>query len=201
VATKSNLPNPSAAVAADESDPQVPATPVPTVTVTFYQQLASDFMKELDDIAPIIPRIEVTRTYSADFVRSFRNIPIPFLVTAVMSVEQTPDLQGVNKLDVKAGKDTLQFLEAFRPVLDKLTAIQQSLKFTMDHRKASLAAPALQIYDVAKGLGRDQSDALLASAVANMKRDLKRGRPRNSAALRKAAAAKGVTPEGGKLAA
>ena len=87
----------------------------------------------------------------------------------------------MNKLDVTAARDTLQFIDAFRPIQDKVTAFANSLKFTMASRKASLAADALQIYSIAKGIARDPGAAAVASLVANLKRDLgRRGRPKGS---------------------
>jgi hypothetical protein len=164
-------------------------------TVTFYQQLADQFMKELDGIAAIIPQLEASHISTVNFVRSHVTIPNAFLATAIHTVEQTPLLQGLKKLDVAAGRDTLQFLEAFRPVLDKVTAFASALQFTISSRKASLAADALQIYDIAKGVSRDPGSAELASRVANLKRDLgRRGRPRISAAARKAKLTGTTTP-------
>lgn len=190
MATKPGTPAAGAATPPDGTIPEVtPPTSTATPTITFYKQLADEFMKELDEIAPIIPQLEAAHISTVNFVRSHLNVPIEFLATAIAAVEQTPALQAVNKLDVLAGRDTLQFIEAFRPVLDKVSAFTNALKFTIASRKASLAADSLQIYDIAKGLARDPGSAAIASVVANLKRDLgKRGRPKIAAALRKAAA-------------
>jgi hypothetical protein len=192
MATKPGTPAASAATPPDGTTPEV--TPTATPTITFYKQLADEFMRELDEIAPIIPQLEAAHISTVNFVRSHLNVPIKFLATAIAAVEQTPALQAVNKLDVLAGRDTLQFIEAFLPVLDKVSAFTNALKFTISSRKASLAADSLQIYDIAKGLARDPGSAAIASVVSNMKRDLgKRGRPKLAAAQRKAAAASAVT--------
>jgi hypothetical protein len=154
-------------------------TPQPTPTVTYYQQVAEQFMKSLDEIVQIIPKLEASHVATATFVRTHLNIPNEFLATAIASVEQHPTLQAVQKLDPATARDTLQYIEAFRPVLDKVTAFQRALWFTLGSRKALLAADALQIYDVAKGLSRDPGSADMASHVANLKRDLgRRGRPK-----------------------
>lgn len=193
MATKPGTPAASAATPPDGTMPEV--TPTATPTITFYKQLADEFMRELDEIAPIIPQLEAAHISTVNFVRSHLNVPIKFLATAIAAVEQTPALQAVNKLDVLAGRDTLQFIEAFLPVLDKVSAFTNALKFTIASRKASLAADSLQIYDIAKGLARDPGSAAIASVVANMKRDLgKRGRPKLAAALRKAASAATTAP-------
>jgi len=170
MATKPNRQTASADAPPDGTTPEVPLTP----TITHYQQLADAFMKDLDEIASIIPKLEASHISTATFVRTHLNIPTEFLATAIAAVEQTPALQGVDKLDVAAARDTLQFIEAFRPVLDKVSAFASSLRFTMNSRKASLALDALQIYDIAKGVARDPGSAAVASLVANMKRDLGR---------------------------
>jgi hypothetical protein len=178
--------NPKQVTAAAEAPPTTGTTdptPAPTPTVTFYQKLADDFSKALDEIAQIIPKLEITHPATANFVRSHLNVPTEFLATAIAAVEQTPELQGTGKLDVTAARDTLQFIEAFRPVQDKVTAFANSLKFTMASRKATLAADALQVYSIAKGIARDPGAAAVASLVSNLKRDLgRRGRPKGSAA-------------------
>ena len=173
----------TAAAAAPPTTGTTDPTPTPTPTVTFYQKLADDFSKALDEIAQIIPKLEITHPATANFVRSHLNVPTEFLATAIAAVEQTPELQGTGKLDVTAARDTLQFIEAFRPVQDKVTAFANSLKFTMASRKATLAADALQVYSIAKGIARDPGAAAVASLVANLKRDLgRRGRPKGSVA-------------------
>src|ERR1051326_19458 len=158
-------------------------TTTPTPTITHYQQLAENFSKALDEIAAIIPKLEITHPATANLDRSHLNVPTEFLATAIAAVEQTPELQGTGKLDVTAARDTLQFIEAFRPVQDKVTAFANSLKFTMASRKATLAADALKVYSIAKGIARDPGAAAVASLVANLKRDLgRRGRPKGSVA-------------------
>ena len=158
----------------------------PTPTITHYQQLADNFTKALDEITQGLPNLEDAHPATANFVRSHANVSNEFLATAIAVVEQTPELQHLKKLDVVAARDTLQFIEAFRPVLDKIAALAQSLKFTMASRKASLAADALQIYDIAKGVARDPGAAAVVSHVRNLKRDLgRRGRTKGSVAAAK----------------
>jgi len=167
--------------------PPAGATPdpltAPSPTVTHYQQLADDFSRALDEIVAIIPQMETAHPATANFVRSHNNVPMQFLATAIAAVEQAPQLQNVNKLEVGAARDTLQFIEAFRPVLDKVNAFADSLKFTIASRKAVLTADALQIYNIAKGVARDPGAAQVGSLVRNLKRDLgPRGRSAGSAA-------------------
>jgi hypothetical protein len=100
----------------------------------------------------LIPNLEIAHVSTARFVRSHQNVSLEFLATAIAAVEQSVELQGVRKLDVTAARDTLQFLKAFRPVLDRIRALADSLEFTMKSRRASLTADALQIYAIAKAV-------------------------------------------------
>ena len=191
MATSRNTEAPAAA--AEPNPPDGTASPVEvsvSPTITHYQQLAAAFIADLDEIATIIPKLEAEHVSTVNFVRSHLNVSTEFLATVIAAVEQTPELQGVRKLDVAAARDTLQFIEAFRPVLDKVTAFARNLRYTMNSRKASLAADSLQIYDIAKGIARDPNSAAVASLVQNMKRDLgRRGRPKTATLLKRAAAA------------
>jgi len=148
-------------------------------TSTYHQELAAELMELLDEFASRIPGLESAHEKDADFVRSHVNIPFEFLGSAIAAVEETPELQVGHRLDVDAARDTLQFIEAFRPAADKLAAILSMLRFTLASRKATVGAEALQIYSLAKGYARDPRGAGIGNHVANMRRDLGRsGRPR-----------------------
>lgn len=165
-------------VLAAAGDPPASPTPVPTPTVTHYQQVAAQMSAALSSAAALIASFESPHGSTLAFVRSHRSVPVDFISTAVTTVEATPELQSVNKFDVTEARDVLQFLDAFRPVVDQLEALRVDLKFTMDSRKAAVAADALQIYAIAKGVARDPSSAALLAHVNNMKRDLGRTRPK-----------------------
>ncbi|HYK03185.1 MAG TPA: hypothetical protein VE974_15605 [Thermoanaerobaculia bacterium] len=191
--TRAATSNAAAAEPGDGTTTSPPAPGIPTPTVTHYQQVAAEFMSALDEISQIIPKLEAIHVSTANLVRSRLNVPNEFLATVTAAVEQVPELQAIQKLDVNAAHDTLQFLEAFRPVRDKVDAFAKNLKYTMDSRKAKLATDSLLTYDVAKGLARDPNSATIASLVANMKRDLgRRGRPKTPLALRKTTATPGL---------
>ncbi|HEX7809606.1 MAG TPA: hypothetical protein VF608_12790 [Thermoanaerobaculia bacterium] len=194
--TRATTANATAAAAAADgavTPPIVPAVDTPTPTITHYQQVAAEFMAALDEIAAIIPKLEAIHVSTANLVRSRLNVPNEFLATVTAAVEQVPELQAIQKLDVNGARDTLQFLDAFRPVRDKVDAFAKNLKYTMDSRKAKLATDSLLTYDVAKGLARDPNSATIASLVQNMKRDLgRRGRPKTPLALRKTTATPGI---------
>jgi len=175
------------------TDPTPTPVQPPTLTVTQYQQLATAFMAALDEAEQIIPNIETAHVSTAEFVRSYGSVPVKFLATTTSGVEQSAELQVVKKLDVAAARDTLQFLDAFEAVLDKVSALKKKLQFTLSSRKAVLGFEALQIYDIAKGLARDPNSAALVALVENMKRDLARpGRPKTAQALKKVVPTPGI---------
>jgi hypothetical protein len=147
-------------------------------TVTYYQQVAAKFSAALIAAIAEIPMFEPYHPSLAHFVRSHQSFPNDFISTTVASVKSDPDLQNVNKFNVDEARDTLQFLEAFRPVIDQVAALLANLKFTCGARKARVVADALVIYEVAKALGRDPASAAVAWHAGNMKRDLKRSGPR-----------------------
>jgi len=163
--------------------PTQPTTDSPTPTITHYQEVARTLGAGLTAVLDQIPAFEAKHEATAKFVRAHSGFPNDFIATVLAAVEADPQLQKVNKFDVTEARDTLQFLEAFRPVVDQAEALLANLKFTCAARKARVVADGLQIYQIAKGLGRDPGSASVASHARNMKRDLKRpGPPRRSKA-------------------
>ena len=162
------------------SDSNPPETAV-TPTITYFQQLATDFMKQMDVMTAAIPDVEEKHPSTAKFVHGHQNVPDAFIVSAVATMEQTPSLHGVDGLDPVVSRSDLQFNDAFKQVVDKLTALRNALQYTIRTKRANLAAAALQTYYLTKGIARNRTNAAVLSHVTNMKRDLgKRGRVRKS---------------------
>jgi hypothetical protein len=158
-----------------------PAPSAPTPTATYYQELAEGILSAINDLEAKIPQFESAHESTKSFVRSYVGVPLKFLGTAVAAVEQTPELQSLQRLDVTKAHDTLQFIDAFAQVLDRVNAFARGIAFTMSARRASLGADALQIYDITKGLSRDPGSAAIALHVENMKRALgRKGHPKKT---------------------
>jgi ABC-type transporter Mla subunit MlaD len=190
----STIPQDPKNAATEGGVPDAGTSPI-SPTVTHYQQLADEFSRRLDEIIAIIPRLEAAHKTTSSFVRGHQNISNAFLATAISEVERYEQLKAVNKLDPPQSRDVLQFLDAFGPVLDKVSAFRKMLHFTLMARKATLAAGALQIYYLAKGLARDANSAELVSAVENLKRDLrKRKQPKEAAPAKEVRPANGTGP-------
>jgi hypothetical protein len=156
--------------------PQVPSDPAPvqTPTITHYQQIAANLAKAIDDMLALIPSLMEPHPSTTGFVRRHQNVPLEFIATAIASVEANPALQGAGILDVTEARDSLQFIDAFRPMADRLNAAAASLTFSIDTRRANASTSALQVYAVAKGVARVPQNTSVATHVANLKRDLGR---------------------------
>jgi len=154
--------------------PQVPPDPVPaqTPTITHYQQIAENLAKAIDDMLLLIPTFVEAHPDTTVFVNRHQNVPLQFIATAVAAVEANPELHGTSSFDVTEARDALQFIDAFRPMEDRLRAAMQNLAFSIGSRKANAAIGALQVYAVAKGVARNPLSTTVASHVSNLRRDL-----------------------------
>ena len=153
---------------------QAAADTPPSPTTTHYQEVAAALSATLTTALSQIPSFEVSHPATVKFVRAHQGFPNDFISTVLAAVEADPELQNVKKFDVVEARDTLQFLDAFRPVIQQAEAFLATLKFTAASRKARVVADGLQLYVIAKGIGRDPGSAAVASYADNMKRDLKR---------------------------
>jgi len=155
-----------------ESPPQ-PQSP----TTTAYQQLADQFLRDLDQISGIIPRQEISDLSSRRHVRSHLNVNRQFVELVVASVEQTPELKATNQLDTVVARDGLQYLDAFQPVLNKLESAEASLRFFLQAVKAKLVVTTQRMYHITKGVARDPEKPEVAKRAALMKQTLGRRGP------------------------
>jgi hypothetical protein len=156
--------------------PQVPADPVPpaqTPTVTHYQQIAVNLAKAVDDMLALIPSFVEAHPDTKTFVNSHQNVPLTFIATAVAAVEANPELQR-GSFDATEARDALQFIDAFRPMADRLHAAAKNLTFSINSRKANAGTGALEVYAIAKRVALNPLSTTVASHVGNLKRDLGR---------------------------
>jgi hypothetical protein len=159
--------------------PQVPADPVPVVqtpTITHYQQIAENLVKALDDMLALIPTFVEAHPDTTAFINRHQGVPLQFIATAVAAVEANPELQG-STFDATEARDALQFIDAFRPMADRLFAGARNLTFSINSRKANAGNGALDVYAIAKRVALNPLSTTVSSHVSNLKRDLgKRGR-------------------------
>lgn len=155
--------------------------PERTPIIPAHHQLADEIIHDLDAIQAKIEKLEREFPEHEDVIRAHVNVPVVFMSSTVALVEETPDLEGTKRLDPVEGHDTLQFLNAFGTVHDRMIALARRLKLNLKSRKARLAGQSLQIYGIAKGLIRDGKHPELAARVEILGHYLgPRGRPRKS---------------------
>ena len=160
----------------DENDVSLPPA---TLTPTYYDLLAAEIMEDLDKVAAKFPKLEARHRATANARRAHLNVPRPFLGTAVFVTGEMPEVEQSGKLDPAEGRETLQYLDAFAAVDDKLGAVRALLRFAMMSRRTTLAVQALHVYALARSIARDGRVPAYASYVEHLQRDLgKRGRPR-----------------------
>jgi hypothetical protein len=162
------------------SDPIVTGVPggtaeLPPAPVTNpYQELANELTAVFKNAVTRIPHFEPKHRTNSKFVRTYSKYPNAFIATVLGAVSADPELRQVNKFDVDNTVDVFRYQEAFVPLADLLFTLATDLKFSCDARKAKPVAEGLQVYAIAKGLGRDAGSASVAAHVENMKRDLNR---------------------------
>jgi len=160
---------PAATAAGDAS--QAPAI---TPSLTHYRELAERFTGALDDIVAILPELQPPDPRAFAFVRTHQSVPLPFVLMATAGVADNRELQGIGKLDPDTAFASMQFVEAFYPVIDRLGAFRNALSFTVRARQALLGRDALDIYYHAKRLAQDPENLRLVALVETLKRELRR---------------------------
>lgn len=159
----------------------LPFTHPETPTITEMDRIAGQVRATVEAVSALIPNLERPHRSTRNRDRAHRTVPRAFIVSMIAAVEQLEALQAVRKFDVDDARETLQFIDAFRPVADQLAALTAALRFTLESRKARVVAAGLQTYDIARGLARDEEMTPLTAHIGNLKRDLRRGFRRDPA--------------------
>lgn len=145
------------------------------VTATKHQQIAARIIAALAAAKAEITPLESPTTAAIPFNRANGSIDLDFMVGVVGTVENTPSLQGLTvTLDLKEAHDTLDYIQAYVPLLNEIEAFRRALKFSIAARKADLGARSLRAYQAIRGLARDEKLALQPHASI-LKRALGRG--------------------------
>jgi len=172
-------------------------TPVPDVTTTMsvvasqpppfqtpYDVAAAQFIAALDAAIALIPFFVQRHPENEKFVQRYLSFSDKLVPKAIAAAEACPELAATKKFNVAKALAAGQFDTAFRTVIDTVDELSTNLKFTRQVLKAEAIADALQLYAIAKGIGRDPSSADVAAHADIMKRNLK-APPRAKAAKAK----------------
>jgi hypothetical protein len=160
----------------------------PTLTVTYYQDVARRLSATLEELKGVVSSL-VDPTEKETNRRGMRGVSLEFIVKAITMVEATPELLASKKLDPAAAREMLQILEAFTAIRDQLRGLAFEVGVMMESRKSAIARRVLQIYAIAKGFGRDESNPGLAVHVGDLRRQVRDRRNRGKARAKARAAA------------
>jgi hypothetical protein len=144
--------------------PPTPTPPDPPI-LTKYQQIANEAFQDLQAIRAKIPELELPNPETRKFVKAMRSVPRPFLDSMVGQVQQIPEFQAVNRLDVQNAQNSLQLIDGLTPFRDALRTLLVSVNHTVDVHYARVANSSLQVFQVAKGLARDLNAPHIATSV------------------------------------
>lgn len=143
------------------NDTPATGTPLP------YSDAAAQALKALDTIVSLVPVSPVRPNTQIPYVRRRQAVKRQLIASAVTTVVATPALQSL--LDPTATSDTLAFYDAFRPVLERMNAAVQDLRFELEARYAKAGEDALTVYSTAKRMATRPDNPQLGSHVEAMK--------------------------------
>jgi hypothetical protein len=152
---------------------RAPHDPADTVTVTANEQLVKELEVLLKELMAKIPRLQLPHPKTAKLVKTHRSVPREFINTMIAIVGDSEQLASLGTFDASAGLEAMQFLDAFRPLRAQVASLLSAINYTMEVRKAEVAAQALQTYDIIKALNRDKKHRLNAH-VEHLRRDMHR---------------------------
>jgi hypothetical protein len=158
--------------AAVESDP-VPV-PVPSPIVTPYQQIAAQLGTAIKETVSQIPGYNDDLSEIAKRLR--RPVSTEFLGLTVAAVDASSELQGVNQLDTTSCRDTLQFSQAFQPLIDQILGVARRVELLIRVREARAGRGALGIYNIAQRVALNPNNTHVAVHVENLRAELRRKR-------------------------
>jgi hypothetical protein len=148
----------------------------PPVTPTSFDDVAAQVSAGIAALVKLIPAFEPKHDETKQFVKRYATFSDESIRSMIAAIDANPELNSANKFDLQEGRATLQFLDAFRAVIDQVDEFHTNLRFTYFARKARVVFAVLQTYAIGKGIGRDATSAGVAAHLKNIKRDLRKPR-------------------------
>jgi len=154
------------------------ATDDTSPTLTEQDRIANLVSAALAQAAALIPNLEAPHPATSKSLRAARLVTRESLAQLIAIVEEVEVMRRMETFDVADARETLQFIDAFRPVADQIAALLAALNHTMEARKARVVAAGLRTYAVAKGLARDDRGAEVHAALEHLRTRMRRARSR-----------------------
>jgi hypothetical protein len=155
-----------------------PAPNGETTTITHFQQLAAQLEAAMKAVLAEIPQFEMPQKAKTRKVGQHQTVPPDFIVNAAAAVKAS-EVDLIKVFDPAEAQAVLQFVEAFKPLVEVAAALAAGLDFTVKVQYARAAAGALTVYAIAQRLALN-GDGTMERLVETMSRSLgrKRARPR-----------------------
>ena len=169
--------------------------PAPAPVTTPYQKIAAQLGGAINETVVQIPGFNADLSDIPKRLR--RSVSTEFLGLTVAAVDASAELQGVNQLDTIDCRDTLQFSQAMRPLVDQLLGVARRLDLLIRVREAKSGRGALGIYNIAQRVALNPNNTHVAVHVENMRAELRRTRVGRQAKVPPAPPAPIPAPEGG----
>jgi hypothetical protein len=99
-------------------------------------------LTEQERIAQQVARLSMPHPSTARGVRTGRMVRREQIAELIALVEQFEVLHRLGTFDVAEARETLQFIGAFRPIADQFDGLLSAVNYTMEARKARVAAAA-----------------------------------------------------------
>jgi hypothetical protein len=144
----------------------------PGATVTHYQEKADEVRKHLEAAREAIPVIDIPADMTLD--SGVKGLKDSFIATAVGMYDGSPDLQTVPAIDLTDARDTLQYMDAFRPLILELQTQIRQIKLQFKARKKQAVESALLVYQLAKTVQRATPGVDLNAHIGSLKSQLPR---------------------------
>jgi uncharacterized membrane protein len=146
----------------------------PLDNLTAAQRLAAELSDEMEAILERIGGLQDPHPSTAGQVRGARTVSREFIASMIMASKQFPEIEGLGTFNRDEAEAMLQFNDAFRIFANQMAMMMGRVRFTMEARKADVAAKALSTFAVMKGMVRDPRNKHLGPTIEVLTRDLGR---------------------------
>jgi hypothetical protein len=148
--------------------------PVPGPVFTTYEKIVAEIITSIDVGVAQLPGYNDDLSELPKSLR--RLVTMKFLDLTVNAIDASSELQGVNQLDITECRDTLQYSQAVKVLIDHFRSVTRRLELISRSRDARAGRGALRIYHIAKRIASDPDNTHLVMHVDNLKTELQRSR-------------------------
>ena len=166
--------------------------PVAGPVFTAYEKIVAEIITSVDEGVAQLPGYNDDLS---DLPKSLRRlVTMKFLDLTVNALDASSELQGVNQLDIMECRDTLQYSQAVKVLIDHFRSVTRRLELLSRSRDARAGRRALRIYHIAKRIASEPNNTHLVMHVEHLKAEMQRSRlkRRAKAGTRAAASADDV---------